>query len=95
MTLHEYAKMKNSEEGLRSQISQEKLHQAANEEGSVGKAPSIADNLFFARLKPDSAQQVEGDLYIGGSGGGNDDRRIFARNQSHQVDFSSISFNEN
>ena len=81
MTLNEYAKMKNSEEGLRSQISQSNLNNQSNLGGTVGggKEHSIADNLFFARLKPDSAVQVDGEIYISG----NDDRRLFNRNQSH------------
>ena len=54
MTLNEYAKMKNSEGGLISQISQSNLNNP-NLGATAGKEGSIADNLFFARIKPDSA----------------------------------------
>ena len=79
MTLNEYVIMKNSEGGLSQQASQSYLNSPNNLNATSGKEPSIADNLFFARLKPDSAVQIDKEIYIGG----NDDRRMFGRNQSH------------
>ena len=65
LTLNEYANMKNSMESLKSRVSEPQLNKSVNQSGvkEVDKE-TLDNNGMFSRLKPDSAVQVHGDLYI-------------------------------
>ena len=85
-TLNAYAKMKNSEDGLKSHVSGannilfNQSQASILMQDSIG-ASDIADSLLLNRLKPTSAQQVNGEVYIASRDG----KRMDARKRSHVV----------
>ena len=69
LTIHEYASLKNNEQGLKSQVSEILLNKSQSKalakDASANAA--IAERDLFSRLKPDSAQQLDSEVYIGGN----------------------------
>ena len=63
LTIHEYAAMRSNGGGLKSQISEVMLNRSQASAVKFGNE-TIAERNVYSMLKPGSAQQVDGEIYI-------------------------------
>ena len=81
--------MKNSMDSLKSRVSEPTLNKSLDQSGLKEVDRETTErNGMFSRLKPDSAVQVHGDLYIATRDEEKEGGLFSSRKRSHQVGFN-------